>query len=120
MIDGTLAQMPTTWAEMNRWVHGTSPRTIANNTVALRQPNMIRDTDVFSVYLHGREIAIVCPDVVYVRDCGYVTRTTYDRLKRLVEPFGATVRRKGGVGLLTLSCGHVLAVGDGSWVEVRA
>ena len=114
----TLANMPTTWADFDRVV-GASASTIANNTVAVRHDDGVAPVH-FSVYLHGREIAIVAPSRVYIRDCGWCTRTTYDRLQRLVAPLGARVRRSKGLGILTKGDGNPIAIGDGYWTEVSA
>lgn len=113
--DGTLSNMPTTWAEMNRWVH--DQRTVAPNTVIVRNtaPN---NAVSFFVFLHGSKIAIVTEWATYIRDCGYVTRTTYDRLQRLVQPLGATVYRRKGVGYLVTRT--TTKVGSGTPVGIYA
>ena len=115
MSTATLDTMPTTWAELDREV--TAPCvavTIGHNTTAMRSV-VNRGQCAFGIRLHGHLIALVYPEAVFVRDCGYVTTTTYDRLKRLVAPFGATVYRRKGAGMIVLRDGQTLAIGSGNW-----
>lgn len=74
-----------------------SEATICNNTKVVRQDE--RDpTQGIGLLLHGHKIAILFPDGnVAIRDCGYITTTTYDRLKRVLPP-GWEITRKGGQG----------------------
>jgi hypothetical protein len=51
------------------------------------------------VSLHGHSIVTLHADgSVSVRDCGYVTTTTYDRLSAFLRPLGLLVTRRGGTG----------------------
>lgn len=72
---------------------------ICNNTKVVRQDE--RDpTQGIGMLLHGHKIAILFPnDYVAIRDCGWVTTTTYDRLKRVLPP-GWQISRKGGRGVV--------------------
>lgn len=113
-MSATLATMPTTWAELDRVVTAAGVAvTIGHNTTAMR--SLTDEPCAFGIRLHGHLIAIVYPHAVFVRDCGYVTTTTYDRLKRLVAPFGAKVYRRKGAGMIVLRDGQTLAIGSGNW-----
>ena len=76
-----------------------SEATICNNTKVVRQDE--RDPiQGIGMLLHGHKIAILFPnDYVAIRDCGWVTTTTYDRLKRVLPP-GWQISRKGGRGVV--------------------
>lgn len=82
--------MPTTHAELRRVV-GNGRRVLCNNTTAV----YIASGDYYEVRLHGHTIAVVTANNVAVRHCGYVTTTTFDRLKRFV-PAGWGVSRANG------------------------
>ncbi len=76
-----------------------SEATICNNTKVVRQ-NLHDPTQGIGMLLHGHKIAILYPNgYVAIRDCGYVTTTTYDRLNRVLPP-GWQVSRKGGRGVV--------------------
>jgi hypothetical protein len=119
MSTATLATMPTTWAELDREVTVAGVAvTIGHNTTAMR--SLTEDPDAFGIRLHGHLIAIIYPDGAFIRDCNHVTKTTYDRLKRFVAPFGATLYRRRGSGLLVTRDDRTLAVGGNNWTLVRA
>lgn len=84
--------------------------TIGNNTHALLMD------EVVGVRLHGHLIAMLHPDGrVAIRDCGWVTTTTYDRLMQLV-PAGWRVNRKGGQGTTSFNKELCSPIFPGEWV----
>jgi hypothetical protein len=101
--------MPTTFAEMQEWLGTETVRTLCNNTKAERLYN-----GVISVTLHGHRIAELFPSGnVWVCDAGYVTVTTYDRLKRLLAPLGAMTYRRKGTGYVRLRNGQEFLLSGG-------
>jgi hypothetical protein len=82
---------------------GPKTRTIGNNTTI--EANTIdllgREPErCILVRLHGHAIVALFPGGrVAVRDCGYVTATTYDRINQFL-PWGWYATRRGGSGSL--------------------
>lgn len=89
-MNGSRATMPTTYTELVHALGDRDARTIANNTVAFRGQN-----DAILVALHGHAIARFTADEVALRHCGYLTTTTFDRLRRLA-PAGWSITRAQG------------------------
>lgn len=101
--------MPITYAEMHEWLGTKTVRTLCNNTRANRVYNGAID-----VKLHGHTIAQLYPNGhVWVCDAGYVTVTTYDRLKRLLAPLGAMTYRRKGTGYVRLRNGQEFRLSGG-------
>jgi hypothetical protein len=98
--------MPVTYRDLAAALDGKISRIIAHNTTAHQRDGFIR------VSLHGTGIADVYEDgTVWITDGGYVTTTTYDRLKRLVAPLGATVFRRSGTGYVRFLDGTSKPIG---------
>jgi len=104
--------MPTTYSELVKFLDGRESRTLCNNTVAV---NRLADHGHVAIRLHGHTICEVYPDGLMISDAGYVTTTTYDRLKRFVAPLGAAVHRRHGQGYVTLRSGAQFPI---TWVGV--
>lgn len=69
---------------------------IGNNTTVER--NTLNDEDILLVRLHGHGIVLLHANGdVSVRDCGYVTNLTYQRLHQFVPP-GWVANIKQGQG----------------------
>lgn len=81
--------MPATYHALDAYLGSRRARTIAHNTTAERDGRDI------IVRLHGNEIARLCPRSVSVRDAGWQTPTTKDRLNRILEPCGARIEQRG-------------------------
>ena len=81
------SQMPATYHELDAYLGKQHARTIANNTTAERAD----DGPAIVVRLHGHEIARLWPRSVRVRDAGWQTPTTKDRLNRMLAPYGARI-----------------------------
>lgn len=104
--------MPVTYDELVKFVDGRASRTLCNNTVAI---NRLADDGYIAIRLHGHTICEVYPSWLVISDAGYVTTTTYDRLKRFVAPLGAAVHRRHGQGYVTLHNGAQFPI---TWVGV--
>jgi hypothetical protein len=101
--------MPITFAEMHEWLGTKTVRTLCNNTKAEMLYN-----GAIEVKLHGHAIAQLYPSgTVWVSDSGYVTTTTYDRLKRLLAPLGAMTYRCKGTGYVRLRNGQEFRLSGG-------
>jgi hypothetical protein len=77
------------------------------------------ETDGVGLRLHGRTIAKWCMDGLWIRDAGWPTRTTHDRLRglfRLIQhpAYVWTIRRKQTLSLN----GEKGQPWDGSWTKV--
>ena len=71
------------------------------------------------VSLHGHTIAVFAADGrVAIRDCGYVTQTTYGRLSQLV-PAGWRIRRNKGQGVVSFGDDLRSPIFPGEWVILR-
>ena len=82
--------MPATYHALDAYLGNKHARTIAHNTTAERDD----DGHAIVVRLHGNEIARLCPRSVRVRDAGWRTSTTKDRLNRILEPYGASIAQR--------------------------
>ena len=80
--------MPATYHALDAYLGSRRARTIAHNTTAERDGRNI------IVRLHGHKIATVTPTLVGVRDAGWRTVTTKDRLNRILEPCGARIEQR--------------------------
>lgn len=80
--------MPATYHALDAYLGSRRARTIAHNTTAERAAEHI------IVRLHGNEIARLCPRSVRVRDAGWRTVTTKDRLNRILAPYGARIEQR--------------------------
>lgn len=115
MMRTTRRVIPATFAEMSAVLADRNYRTVCNNTTLERL-----STGAMAVALHGHRLATFWTDgTVWITDAGYVTTTTYDRLKRLVAPLGATVFRRHGVGYVRTRDGVTLPI-TGGVVRFRA
>lgn len=89
----TLKTMPTTYAEIMPMLLRADEITLANNTVA----TWSTVDDGISILLHGHEIIRVLESgTIYVRHCGYPTRTTMDRINRFIRRTGWKANLSGG------------------------
>ena len=99
-IPATMATLTATnfTAASNMLGSGPKVRRIGNNTTI--EVNHLDDENVILVRLHGHAIVALHADgSVSVRDCGYVTTTTYDRINAFL-PWGWYATRRGGSGRL--------------------
>jgi len=104
--------MPTTFAEIDAALGNRKQITLCHNTVAFR------DNDTIDIALHGKVIVTLHPNNhVGVRHCGYVTTTTFDRIKRFL-PSGYSVTRQGGVPRILHVDGGCLFVNAGTFTFV--
>jgi hypothetical protein len=101
--------MPTTFAEIATALGNRTSITLCHNTVAVDRRN---EYGLIAIKLHGHTICELFPTgTAYVTDCGYVTTTTYDRLKRFVSPLGCSVFRRNGTGYIRRADGSTAVVG---------
>jgi len=71
-----------------------------------------------TVRLHGHAIVRLYEHGVAVRDCGYVTATTYERINAFLPP-GWTAHRKDGRGYVARRLGsEVESVEGDAWLYV--
>ena len=87
--------MPATYKQIDAYLGSKDARTIANNTTARRgESSDASATPIISVYLHGHEIATLASRWIGIRDAGWQTVTTKDRLNRLLAPIGYSISQK--------------------------
>ena len=104
----------TTYTAASRLLGSRSEVEVGNNTTAERSG------DEIVVRLHGHAIIrLLADDTVCVRDCGYVTTTTYDRLNRFA-PAGWRLRRTGGGGYAEALRGARLVVHGDRWLRLES
>jgi hypothetical protein len=103
---------------------GPKVRVIGNNTTI--EVNTYSDEDygtepVILVRLHGHGIVLLFANGdVAVRDCGYVTTTTYDRINAFL-PAGYGASRRGGSGtLINRRTNERQAISGQQWVRVAS
>lgn len=109
-----LSTMPTTWVALRGKVGNRADYSIGHNTTATLCGYY------YSVRLHGHEIIRVHEDGgVSVRHCGWVSVTTFDRIRRFL-PCGWTAGFAGGNPCLTnYETGERVPVGGSDFVLVR-
>lgn len=108
-MPNTRKTIPATFTDLAAALGSRDRRTVCNNTTVETLHN-----GAIAVALHGHRLAEFYPSGnVWVCDAGYVTTTTYDRLKRLVAPLGATVFRRHGVGYVRTRDGETLPLTGG-------
>lgn len=112
-----LATMPTTWAALTSKVGTGSDVRIGHNTTATYAPS--GNEPAYVIALHGHSIVRVFASKVAVRHCGWVSVTTFDRIRRFL-PAGWSAGFAGGdPHVRNYRTGERHAVDSSEWVAVR-
>lgn len=116
----TLTDMPTNYTAVLTRLIGKDEVEIGNNTVA----TWSTVDSGLSILLHGHEIIRLQENGdVYVRHCGYPTRTTMDRLNRFL-PSNARAAIRGGEAFVEFRYGDnkwpvAIPLQNEEWLVVR-